>query len=160
MAAQAERKGPGERGDLQRVTDLLGGSRTFRHAPKSPMEAHQMLLKRLPGQAAFFLIDNLAIIPKTGPLERVFGMSLRTMQRRKDAPSKPLSPEQSARAWQFATILAKATEVFGTKEAAERWMEQPAMGLNQQRPIDLLTTPPGVELVETFLGRLEHGVYA
>jgi len=34
-----------------------------------------------------------------------------------------------------------------------------ATGLDQRRPIDLLTTPAGVELVEDFLGRIEYGVY-
>jgi uncharacterized protein (DUF2384 family) len=32
--------------------------------------------------------------------------------------------------------------------------------LNQRRPIDLLATTAGVELVEEFLERLEYGVYA
>jgi putative toxin-antitoxin system antitoxin component (TIGR02293 family) len=39
-------------------------------------------------------------------------------------------------------------------------MERPAIGLDQRRPIDLLTTPAGAELVETFLERLEYGVYS
>ena len=34
------------------------------------------------------------------------------------------------------------------------------MGLNQRKPIDVLATPAGVELVEDFLVRLEYGVYA
>jgi putative toxin-antitoxin system antitoxin component (TIGR02293 family) len=38
-------------------------------------------------------------------------------------------------------------------------MERPAIGLEQHRPIDLLTTPAGVEIVEDFLRRLEYGVY-
>jgi putative toxin-antitoxin system antitoxin component (TIGR02293 family) len=37
---------------------------------------------------------------------------------------------------------------------------QPAIGLDQRPPIDLLTTPAGVELVEDYLGRLEYEVYA
>ena len=86
-------------------------------------------------------------------------MSLRTWQRRRDTP-KPLSQEQSGRAWKFAEILTKATDVFGSQAQAEQWLERPAVGLDQRRPIDLLTTPAGVELVEEHLGRLEYGVYA
>jgi putative toxin-antitoxin system antitoxin component (TIGR02293 family) len=48
---------------------------------------------------------------------------------------------------------------MGSQEAAEQWLERPAIGLDQRRPIDLLSTPAGVELVETFLERLEYGVY-
>jgi putative toxin-antitoxin system antitoxin component (TIGR02293 family) len=49
--------------------------------------------------------------------------------------------------------------VFGSEAAADEWLEQPAIGLNQRRPIDLKTTPGELELVEDFLGRIEHGVY-
>jgi uncharacterized protein (DUF2384 family) len=34
-----------------------------------------------------------------------------------------------------------------------------AIGLNQRRPIDLLATTAGVEIVESYLERIEHGVY-
>ena len=34
------------------------------------------------------------------------------------------------------------------------------MGLNDQRPIELLQTVQGTELVTDFLTRLEYGVYS
>jgi putative toxin-antitoxin system antitoxin component (TIGR02293 family) len=49
--------------------------------------------------------------------------------------------------------------VLGSQQEAEQWLERPAIGLDRRRPIDLLATPAGVELVETFLERLEYGVY-
>jgi uncharacterized protein (DUF2384 family) len=33
------------------------------------------------------------------------------------------------------------------------------MGLGQRRPIDLMASPAGVEMVETLLMQLEYGVY-
>jgi putative toxin-antitoxin system antitoxin component (TIGR02293 family) len=87
-------------------------------------------------------------------------MSLRTYQRRSSSAARQLNPEQSGRTWKFAEILAKATSVFGSKEEAEQWLEQPAIGLDQRRPINLLATPAGTRLVEDFLVRLEYGVYA
>ncbi len=56
-------------------------------------------------------------------------------------------------------IVIRATEIFGSREEAVQWLERPALGLDQQRPIDLLQTPAGIKLVEDFLGRLEYGVY-
>ena len=56
-------------------------------------------------------------------------------------------------------VLAKAVEVFGSKEEAELWLRRPAMALNGERPIDLLRSPDGKLLVQVLLGRLEHGVY-
>ena len=87
-------------------------------------------------------------------------MSMRTFQRqRHKAVHKPLSRDQSAKAWKFAETLAKASEILGSQAGAEEWLDRPAIGLNQQRPIDLLATPAGAKLVEDYLERLEFGVY-
>lgn len=149
----------GEETMFEQVTDLLGGKRVLRHTVHNSLEAHEMLLEGLPAGAVTHLVDNLVVIREPASLEKALGMSLRTFQRRKEGPAKALSTEQSGRTWKFAEILAKATEVFGSQEEAERWLERPAMGLNRHRPIDLLATPAGVELVETFLVQLEYGVY-
>lgn len=147
-------------GELQKIEALLGGSRVLSRRLASALDAHEMLLHGLPTSALDHLVANLMIIGKNESLEKAVGMSLRTWQRRKDTPSKPLSQEQSGRAWKFAEILAKATDIFGSQVEAEQWLERPAIGLDQHRPIDLLGTPAGVELVEDHLDRLEYGVYA
>jgi putative toxin-antitoxin system antitoxin component (TIGR02293 family) len=144
---------------LQRVAALLGGSRVLRHRLKNSLDAHEMLLGGIPGAALMHIVGHLAVLQKSASFERALGMSLRTIQRRKDAPAKKLNQEQSGRTWKFAEILAKATAVLGSQEEAEEWLQRPAMGLDQRRPIDLLATPAGVEMVEDFLGRLEYGVY-
>ena len=160
MAVLAEHRTQAtEVAELQRVADLLGGTRILRHTVRSQLDAHDVLLHGLPGKALQHLIDRLSVLHKTASLEKAVGMSLRTFQRRRGAPAKRLSQEQSGRAWKFAEVLAKATSVFGSQSEAEQWLERPAVGLEQRRPIDLLATQPGVEIVETFLRRLEYGVY-
>jgi putative toxin-antitoxin system antitoxin component (TIGR02293 family) len=145
--------------ELQRVAALLGGEGVLRHLLRGPLDTHEMLLQGLPGEALTHLISSLIVLHKTASLEKAVGISLRTFQRRKDAPGKPLSQEQSGRTWKFAEILARATTLLGSQEEAEQWLERPAIGLDQRRPIDLLATPAGVQLVEEFLRRLEYGVY-
>ena len=160
MTAAAEKPAPkGQRDDLRKVADLLGGPRILSRRITSALDAHELLLDGLPGSALTHFVSHLLFI-QTDSLEKAFGMSLRTFQRRKDAPDKPLSQEQSGRTWKFAEILAKATDVFGSQEEAEQWLERPAIGLDQRRPIDLLATPAGIELVEQYLIRLAYGVYA
>ena len=56
-------------------------------------------------------------------------------------------------------ITVIAERVFGTRELAENWVSQPALALDGQRPMDLLTTTPGIEAVKDLLTRLEFGVY-
>lgn len=145
---------------LQKVADLLGGDTTLSRSVSGPLDAHRLLLDGLPAPAFNHLASRLTVIGKTELIEKAVGMSLRTFQRSKEAGDKALNAEHSGRAWKFAEILARATDVFGSQADAETWLDRPAMGLDQNRPIDLLATPAGVELVEEHLTRLEYGVYA
>lgn len=146
--------------EFHRVTALLGGRRVLRQTVDGPMEAHDLLLKGLPGTALGALLDKLNVLRFDQALEKAVGVSLRTYQRRKSGPAKPLNQEQSGRTWKFAEILAKATAVLGSQSEAEQWLERPATGLDGRRPLDLLATPAGTELVEDFLTRMEYGVYS
>ncbi len=148
----------GGAGAYQRVTDLLGGPQMFEHQVMTKLDAHNAIKNGLPGGALHHLVTHLRIL-KPASIERAVGMSVRTYQRRKGAPTKPLSPEQGGRAWKLAEILAQASEIFGSQEDAEQWLERPAMGLDNNRPLDLLDTPAGVEMVEDLLGRMTYGVY-
>ena len=155
------RKTPGGEAHLQAVVRLLGGNHAVRRPVNSPLDVHEVLVHGLPATALQHLVKNLVVIRSAASLEKAVGMSVRTIQRRKKKGAvKPLNQEQSGRTWKFAEILAKATAVLGTQQEAEQWLERPAIGLDQHRPIDLLATPAGAKLVEDFLDRLEFGVYA
>jgi putative toxin-antitoxin system antitoxin component (TIGR02293 family) len=145
--------------DFMLVVDILGGPKVLKWKLRGPLDAHELLLRGLPGAALTYLVDGLVLLHDPVSLEKAVGISLRTFQRRKADPSKLLSPEQSGRAWKFAEILAKATAVLGSRIEAEQWLEHPAIGLDQRRPFDLLATTAGVEIVENHLERIEYGVY-
>ena len=149
----------GESIQLAAVASLLGAPSTFRNVPRSPLEAHELLLSGLPSKALSHLIENFVLLRWDDSFAKAIGMSHRTYQRHTSSNVKQLNPEQSGRTWKLAEVIAKAASIFGSQEDAERWLEQPAIGLDQHKPIDLLATPTGVELVEDFLIRLEHGVY-
>ncbi|MBN8909245.1 MAG: antitoxin [Rhodospirillales bacterium 69-11] len=147
--------------ELARTVSLLGGRRVLRQAVRSRLDAHDLLQAGMPGTALTHLVEHVGVL-RTSPqdsLEKAVGISLRTYQRRKEGPDRRLSPEQSGRAWKFAEILARATEVFGTQAEAEAWLDRSALALDGRKPIDLLSTPAGVRSVEELLTRLEYGVY-
>ena len=146
--------------ELDRTVKLLGGQRTLRRPVRNRMEAHDLLRKGLPGHALKHLVEDVGILraPHHGSLEKAVGISLRTWQRRKDAPGRKLSLEQSGRTWKFAEILGRTTALFGSQEEAEAWLQRPAMALDRRRPIDLLSTPAGVETIEEHLTPQEYGV--
>jgi putative toxin-antitoxin system antitoxin component (TIGR02293 family) len=157
-AASSDLMARGESERLRHIADLLGGRKVVGKYPASPLAAHEMLERGLPNIAVGHLLDGMTTLAQKS-IESVIGMSVRTRQRREKHPAELLNQDQTGRTWKFAEILMRAISVFGSRTAAEQWLAQPATGLDQRRPIDLLTTPAGVELVEDFLGRIEYGVY-
>lgn len=143
---------------MREVVDLLGGRHILGATIESELEAHELLHRGLPRASLGSLIERLNLI-EVGEASEALGMSVRTFQRHKSTPIAPLDVLQSGRTWKFAEILAKATRVLGSQDEAEQWLRRPAIGLEQRRPLDLLTTPAGVKLVEDYLGRLEYDVY-
>ena len=141
-----------------RTVALLGGRQVFRKAIKSKLDVHEALQKGIPGGALVYLTKHIETL-KPAEVGHAVGLSIRTVQRRAGTPRKLLNKDQSSRTWKFAEILTTATQVFGSQSEAERWLVTPAMALNQRRPVDLLASSAGVELVEQLLGRLEYGVY-
>jgi putative toxin-antitoxin system antitoxin component (TIGR02293 family) len=147
--------------DIARTYSLLGGRETLLKPIRNNLEAHDILMSGLPSAALLHLVAEIDMLSSGVALEKAIGISVRTLQRRKkDASEVPLSIDQSNRTWKFAEILGRATEIFGSRAEAEAWLNAPAIGLDQRRPIDLLATAVGVEAVEDYLTRIEYGVYA
>ncbi len=143
------------------IAMLFGGKKGLKHDVSSPMAVHELILSGIPGEALVRLVRQLPAISDDGDaFEKAFGMSERTYQRHKSNRTKVLSPEQSSRTWNFARLLAKAAAVLGSQSEAEMWMLRPALGLEGRRPIDLLATAAGSDLVREYLERLDYGVYA
>lgn len=147
--------------EVGRAVGLLGGAGAMQAEVRNAMDAHEVLLKGLPTGALLHLVSEVGFLQHEGALQKAIGLSLRTLQRHK-AGSGPqvLSVEQSNRTWRFAEIFAHAIDVMGAEDAAEAWMNSPAIGLSNRKPVDLLATSAGVEAVEEYLTRLEYGVHA
>src|SRR5262249_49361826 len=140
---------------VPQVSAMLGGRKVLGGAlPRNRLEVHAALSRGLPNAAAVTLVEGLHLL-RPAEVLKVIGFAERSWQRHRSEGKRPLSPERSSRAWKFAEVLAKATKIFGSQEAAERWLDQPAIGLDHQRPVDLLNTQTGTELVEEFLERLD-----
>lgn len=140
---------------------LLGGRKTMKRSVDTVLDAHDMIMRGFDTKSLFHLIESVTVLATEDALKGVLGISQRTLQRKRkeDGTTQRLSPEQSSRAWRFAEILAHATTALGSQAEAEQWMLEPAMGLDNRRPIDLLSTAAGVEAVEDHLTRIEYGVY-
>ena len=145
--------------EIGRTLEILGGVAVFGRPIRTRLDAHDALEKGLPATALRHLVDEVGLLAGArGQLEKAIGISLRTFQRRRES-DRPLSREQSSRAWKFAEILGRAADILGGRDEAEAWLQTPSPALDQRRPIDLLATQAGVEAVEDLLTRIEYGVY-
>lgn len=56
-------------------------------------------------------------------------------------------------------VIEHALRVFGDKEHVNTWMRSENVFLERQAPCELIETEEGFEAVETYLSRVEYGVY-
>jgi putative toxin-antitoxin system antitoxin component (TIGR02293 family) len=142
-----------------RVKVRAAQTTTFQFAKNlSPLQTHDLVTEGLPVLTARDLMASFSIIDR-GAVLRAVGISERTLQRGQTG-NKLLDSNASDRALRLAAITEQAIDALGSQEAAELWLSKPAMGLDQRKPIDLLQSSEGAELVKTLLTRMDYGVYA
>lgn len=139
---------------------LLGGVGVLSVPMTNRMAVHQAIVESgVPYASLQCLITALPGLDEREVI-KVLGISDRTLRRQRETPMKPMPVPLASKTWLFAETLAKASDVFGSQDKAEEWLNKPAMGLDGQRPIELLQTVQGTELVTDFLTRLDYGVYS
>jgi len=83
----------------------------------------------------------------------------RTIQRYKKEKKK-FEPLQSERIIEISKLQLKGKEIFGSKINFEEWMNSKIIALGNIRPIELLDSSFGIEMLMDELGRIEHGILA
>lgn len=92
-------------------------------------------------------------------LKRIMRRPSAKRQRGAHGAAARLSSEQSAVAYQFAKVLEHATSTFGSQHRAEEWLSRPCRYLADHVPLDLVDDALGFLAVESYLERVELGVY-
>jgi putative toxin-antitoxin system antitoxin component (TIGR02293 family) len=90
--------------------------------------------------------------------EELLGMSVKTLERK--TPKEKLDQQVSSHAIEIAKIMQHAWEVFGDEEKLKRWMNRENRALNDLKPVFLLKTLTGINMVNDILGRIQEGVYS
>ncbi|MCM3565390.1 antitoxin Xre/MbcA/ParS toxin-binding domain-containing protein [Hydrogenophaga intermedia] len=121
----------------------------------SQLELHQVVLAGIPTAEVAEFLSAFKSIPKRDLLA-VLGLSEKTLLKRK---ASTMTPAVSGAALDMGGILRTAVNVLGSMEEAEHWLAQPAVAFRGQRPIELLATRQGTQLVRSQLVCMEHGVY-
>jgi putative toxin-antitoxin system antitoxin component (TIGR02293 family) len=140
------------------VSSLLGGRKVLRRLAADPQPAQLAGAIRagLPAAALETFVVQTEL--DTEWVTSLLGMSPRTWARRK-AQAQQLTPVESDRLYRLAHAVARASDVFGSRDKGVRWLRKPNRALGGEAPFDLLDTEIGEEQVVAVLDRIEHGVF-
>ena len=122
----------------------------------SGLEMHDAVMKGIPISVVRNVIRSFKILSPT-EIRTVLGVSEATLRRRANST---LDANASDRTVRLLAVAELATKVLGARTAAERWLAASAIGLDRRRPIDLLASSEGTDMVKTLLTRMEHGIYS
>lgn len=122
----------------------------------SPISRHDAVKHGVSTQVLVALMNSYERISKP-EVYAVVGISDKTATRRKD---QALPRQVSDATLALIEITSTAERVLGSHRDAEEWLLAPAMALDGRKPIELIATRAGAELVKAHLIRLDYGVYA
>lgn len=90
-------------------------------------------------------------------LSQIVSIPKRTLTRRKQQGR--FNAQESEKVLRIARLYDKTLAVFEDKQAAEKWLKEPARGLGGAIPLRYAKTELGAQEVERLLTRIEHGVF-
>jgi putative toxin-antitoxin system antitoxin component (TIGR02293 family) len=138
---------------VQEAARILG----LRRVPANELELADMAREGLPSSTLSRLSGSLGWT-RAALIEQL-GIAPRTAARRLTR-KESLSTTESERVLRLARVLARAIEVFESQDAAKQWLQETSMALGGRKPIDLLATDIGTEVVLNELGKIDHGFFA
>jgi putative toxin-antitoxin system antitoxin component (TIGR02293 family) len=135
---------------------LLGGQTVINRQIRHDFDLIEIAKEGLPKQA----LDALAlqISFSTKEMAEVLNVSERTVQRYRD--DQRLDKDASAKLIRLAKLYELGEETFGSLTRFKGWMQSRIPALGGKRPVELLDTPLGYELIERELIYIEHGLFA
>ncbi len=140
----------------ERIIDVLGGAKPL-GLKKAERHSLQARIRAGLKFSALESIQRRYHIPLS-QMQSLLGISDRTLARRRER--QILSQAESDRLYRVARVAARAEEVLGSSQAAERWLKEQIPALGFETPLSMLDTDEGAQMVSDILGRIEHGVFS
>jgi len=140
--------------ELSQVSRILGGQKVLGTRLQSRMDLIELANRGLTKDAVSNLARHLSLSLKD--MAALLPVTERSLQRY--AARHHLNPTVSEQVLQIAGVVARGTEVFGGKDRFLAWANQPSSALSNKRPLELLGSRFGTDLVLDELGRMEHGI--
>jgi putative toxin-antitoxin system antitoxin component (TIGR02293 family) len=138
----------------------LNNDAAFKAASEpTPVDLHDFIQAGIPRSELVNTLLTFPYISKDDMLANVLGVSPRKVQRMQIDGDKNMSTEQAGRLISFMKIMSLAIDVLGGKEQAQNWLQRKAIGLDQRRPIEFMTTDVVSQAVHILLEQIDAGVY-
>ena len=143
--------------NIERVSEVLGGTRTLKHRVRTLNDLHEIVAEGLPKTSVRALFSRLSerYDVEVQPL-RDFVAPRATLKRRRTR----LSPTESQRLERLSRIVAMTEEVWQDKTAAAEFLTRPHRSLGGRTPLQMAATDLGARQVEELLASIEFGLPA
>ena len=142
--------------ELQTVLTWLGLKKSA-SAPLNSSFAYMKIIKEgLKGNSIMSFIEHSKLNQKQ--MSRILHISERTIQR--SSPDKEINIGTSEKLIELTRLYHKGIEVFNEKDKFNTWLSRPNKSLEDQKPMELLETSMGIDLVFDELLKIEHGVFS
>ena len=136
--------------ELSHVKQVLGLKETIR----TPLDLIKLGGKGISKGAVSRLAKHLSLgLQEMAPL---LSVNLRTIQRYN--AERVFSRPVSERILRIALVVSKGEEIFENVEQFNTWLKEPNRALADKKPLDLLVSDFGIDLVLDELGRIEQGI--
>lgn len=90
---------------------------------------------------------------------KFLNINIRTLQRYRGEREHVYKPLQSERIFELAEVVCKGNAVFDNSEHFQIWLNSPSLALGKEKPINLLDSSYGKDLVLAELNRIEYGIF-
>ena len=136
------------------VLEVLGGSKAFRGKFSTTLDLVDLGEKGLTKASLLKLASFLEL--STAQMAHLLPVTERTIQRY--SRTTRLSRSVSEHILEIARVAVRGVDVFEDKDRFLAWMGRLNVALGNRKPLDLLASTLGINLVIDELGRIEHGV--
>jgi len=138
------------------IEEILGGRKILQKSIQGKMDLIELSNTGVTKEALLHLAKYCSF--SIQQLSEVLPVNVRTIQRY--TPKEHFNRAVSEQILQLAEVAARGTEVFGDRERFLEWMKTPSAAFADKKPLSLLNSKFGADMVLDELGRIEHGVFS
>lgn len=138
------------------VEEILGGEEVLGRKIKSINDFIELGRQGIKKSAVRHLAASMSLTWRD--MAKLLPITERTLQRYQT--QKLMNQIVSEQALQLAEVVAIGIDVFEDRGNFLTWLSMPSTALGGRKPIELLSSRFGIELVVDELGRIAHGIPA